>query len=61
MERRSDMLIGSLRNTITAMGGELEIRVRFPDGDVVRINFDDELESRNEPPLSEDDKFALGA
>lgn len=41
MERRSDMLIGSLRNAITAMGGELEVRASFPEGDVVRIKFDD--------------------
>lgn len=41
MERRGDMLIGSLRNAITAMGGELEVRASFPDGDVVRIKFDD--------------------
>ena len=31
MERRSDMLIGTLRNAITAMGGELYLVARFPD------------------------------
>ena len=41
MERRGDMLIGSLRNAITAMGGELEVRATFPEGDVVRIKFDE--------------------
>lgn len=41
MERRGDMLIGSLRNAITAMGGELEVRASFPEGDVVRIKFDE--------------------
>lgn len=41
MERRSDMLIGSLRSAIAAMGGELEVRATFPEGDVVRIKFDD--------------------
>lgn len=37
MERRSDMLISTLRKIIEAMGGDLEIRVTLPDG-VVRIN-----------------------
>ena len=31
MERRSDMLIGTLRNAIEAMGGELYLEARFPD------------------------------
>jgi hypothetical protein len=35
LERRSDMLISTLRRFVSAMGGELEIRARFPDGDVV--------------------------
>lgn len=40
MERRSDMLIGTLRNVIAAMGGELELRAHFADG-VIRIHFED--------------------
>ncbi len=36
LERRTDMYISTLRSFITAMGGELEITARFPDG-VVRI------------------------
>ena len=35
LERRSDMLISTLRRFVGAMGGELEIRARFPDGEVV--------------------------
>ena len=35
LERRSDMLISTLRRFVGAMGGELEIRARFPDGDVI--------------------------
>lgn len=31
MERRSDMLVGTLRNVIAAMGGELQLVARFPD------------------------------
>jgi DNA-binding transcriptional regulator YiaG len=34
MERRSDMYISTLRKVIKAMGGELEIIARFPDGEV---------------------------
>lgn len=31
MERRSDMLIGTLRNAVAAMGGELFLVAKFPD------------------------------
>jgi Helix-turn-helix domain len=31
MERRSDMLIGTLRNVVAALGGELHLVARFPD------------------------------
>lgn len=37
IEQRTDMFISTLRRYIRAMGGELEILARFPDG-VVRIN-----------------------
>ncbi len=37
VERRTDMLISTLRKMIEAMGGELEIRAILPGG-VVRIN-----------------------
>lgn len=47
MERRSDMLIGTLRNAVAAMGGELEIRALFPEGDVVRIQFEDVYEGED--------------
>ncbi|CAN5449138.1 XRE family transcriptional regulator [soil metagenome] len=33
MERRGDMHISTLREVIEAMGGELEITARFPDGE----------------------------
>ena len=39
MERRTDMYISTLRSHIRAMGGDLEIIVRFPDGDVKTSNF----------------------
>lgn len=34
LERRTDMYISTLRSHIEAMGGELEIIARFPDGAV---------------------------
>lgn len=37
LERRADMYVSTLREFIAAMGGELEITARFPDGSV-RIN-----------------------
>lgn len=37
LERRADMYVSTLRGMIRAMGGELEIVARFPDG-AVKIN-----------------------
>jgi DNA-binding XRE family transcriptional regulator len=37
LEKRADMYLSTLRGVIKAMGGELEIRAMFSDGDV-RIN-----------------------
>ncbi|CAN5427532.1 XRE family transcriptional regulator [soil metagenome] len=37
IERRTDVYVSTLRKYIRAMGGELEITARFPDGEV-RIN-----------------------
>jgi transcriptional regulator with XRE-family HTH domain len=34
-ERRPDMCLSSLRRFVEALGGELEVRARFPGGDVV--------------------------
>lgn len=34
LENRTDMYISSLRKYITALGGELDIVARFPDGEV---------------------------
>lgn len=39
MERRSDLRIQSLRRMIEAMGGALEIKAHFPQGDVTLTNF----------------------
>jgi len=39
MEQRTDMYISTLRSHIRAMGGELEITAKFPDGAVKISNF----------------------
>ena len=39
MEKRADMYVSKLRRFINAMGGELEIVARFPDGTVKITNF----------------------
>ncbi len=41
MERRTDMYISTLRNHIEAMGGQLEVIARFPEGNVKISNFAD--------------------
>ncbi|TMN24546.1 XRE family transcriptional regulator [Pseudoxanthomonas sp. X-1] len=41
MENRADMYISTLRDYIRAMGGDLEIVARFPDGAVKISNFAD--------------------
>ena len=47
MERRADMYISTLRDFVAAMGGELEITARFPDG-AVRIQQFEEADA-NKP------------
>lgn len=42
LERRADMYISTLRSHIQAMGGELEIVARFPEGEVRITNFANE-------------------
>jgi predicted XRE-type DNA-binding protein len=39
MEKRTDMYLSTLRSHIEAMGGELDIIARFPDGAVKIGNF----------------------
>ena len=39
LEKRTDMYVGNLRRFVEAMGGELEIIARFPDGEVKIRNF----------------------
>ncbi|CAN5728645.1 XRE family transcriptional regulator [soil metagenome] len=42
LERRTDMYVSTLRRFIEAMGGELEIVARFPDGAVRIKSFSEE-------------------
>ncbi len=39
VERRNDMFISTLRNYVRAIGGDLQIRAVFPDGDVLIEQF----------------------
>ncbi|ARP79627.1 transcriptional regulator [Bordetella genomosp. 8] len=39
LEKRADMYISTLRSHIEAMGGELDVIARFPDGSVKISNF----------------------
>ena len=39
IEKRTDMYISTLRSHIEAMGGQLEVVARFPDGAVKISNF----------------------
>lgn len=48
MEKKADMYISTLRRFIEAMGGELEIRAHFPDGDV-KINQFEALDDKQQP------------
>lgn len=41
LEKRTDMYVGTLRRHIEALGGELEVTARFPEGDVAITNFAD--------------------
>lgn len=41
MEKRTDMYLSTLRSHIEAMGGQLEVVARFPDGVVKISNFCD--------------------
>jgi transcriptional regulator with XRE-family HTH domain len=47
IERRTDMYLSTLASYVRAMGGTLEVRAAFPDGEIVKINqFESLTESR---------------
>ena len=48
LERRTDMYVSKLRAYVEAIGGELSIVARFPQGDVAITNFAD-VDDKNYP------------
>jgi predicted transcriptional regulator len=49
LEKRTDMYVSHLRKVIEAMGGELDIIARFPDGEVKIDNFSELVDYSVEP------------
>jgi transcriptional regulator with XRE-family HTH domain len=54
MEKRTDMYVSTLRNFVEAMGGQLQIRAVFPEGEVLI----DQFESLAESPASKRESAA---
>jgi len=53
LERRTDMYLSTLRRFVEAMGGELDIVVRFPDQPQVRLRGIGELADSTSNPGSD--------
>src|ERR1700726_3286968 len=65
VERRTDMFVSTLRNYVRAIGGDLQIRAVFPDGDVLIDQFSevkrpDNAASSRPASKREDRKTAAG-
>jgi DNA-binding XRE family transcriptional regulator len=50
VERRTDMYISTLRGYVRAMGGDVQIRAIFPEGEVILNQFQD-LDAESPPPV----------
>lgn len=50
IEKQSDFLLSTLRDYVSALGGQLELRAVFPDGDFVIESFHSEKPSRKRRP-----------
>ena len=50
VERRADMYISTLRSYIRAIGGDVQIRAIFPEGEVILNQFRD-LDVESPPPI----------
>src|ERR1017187_5554322 len=50
VERRADMYISTLRGYVRAMGGDMQIRAIFPEGEVIINQFQD-LDAESLPPV----------
>jgi len=51
LEQRTDMYLSTLRSYVEALGGELEIRAVFPEGDV-RIDLLNKLSAQEKEPAA---------
>ena len=47
LERRTDIYVSTLQDFVKAMGGELTITARFPEGTVEITQFEDVEDNRN--------------
>ena len=47
IERRTDMYLSTLASYVKAMGGTLEVRAAFPDGEIVKISQFESLTEKN--------------
>ena len=58
VERRTDMFVSTLRNYVRAIGGDLQIRAVFPEGDVLIDQFGDakRTEMGNRQPSKRDER-----
>jgi hypothetical protein len=50
LERRSDMLLSTLRKYVRSMGGEIKITAEFPGKPSVSLQGFSDLKSQNKPP-----------
>lgn len=59
VERRTDMFVSTLRNYVRAIGGDLEIRAVFPEGDVLIDQFSDDRRRDHTLGRKRDERKAL--
>jgi len=52
MEKRTDMYVSTLRNFIQAMGGQLQVKAIFPEGEVQIEQFESLAEPQQESPVT---------
>jgi transcriptional regulator with XRE-family HTH domain len=52
MEKRTDMYVSTLRNFIQAMGGQLQVKAIFPEGEIQIEQFENVAGSQNLPLAS---------
>lgn len=52
MEKRADMYVSTLRNFIQAMGGQLQVKAIFPEGEVQIDQFESVAGSNDAPPAT---------